>query len=344
MKISTRTVAIAAGVIAGLVMPLAAIADTQFLAAGATFPYPFFSLAFYNYSKDHAGVTVNYASIGSGGGIAQFTAKTVDFGASDVPMTKAELQAAMDANGAVVQLPDTLGGIAVAYNVPGIPKHIKITPKLIGDIMFGHVNNWNDPAIAALNRGVNFPNMPILVVHRADGSGTSYHFTDYLSKIHPEWNAKVGKGKTVNWPVGVGAKGNEGVAGQITNTPGSIGYVELAYALQNDISYAAVQNRDGEFVLPSIESIRAAAAQKPSVSPTDFSIADMPGKDSYPICGYSWIMVWKNQADPDRGRQLGALLKWLVTSGQQYAQQVHYVPLPDNVQQEALKAISSLHS
>jgi phosphate transport system substrate-binding protein len=344
VKIATRKSLIAAGVIAGLVLPVAASADTQFLGAGATFPYPFFSRAFYAYSQDHAGVTVNYASIGSGGGISQFTQKTVDFGASDVPMTKAEMQAAMDANGVVVQIPDTLGGIAVAYNVAGAPKHIKLTPKVISDIMLGKVTNWNDPSIAAVNPGVSLPNLAILVVHRADASGTSFHFTDYLCKISPEWNTKVGKGKSVNWPTGVGAKGNEGVAGQITNTPGAFGYVELAYALQNDMSYAAVQNKDGSFVLPSPDTIRAAAAQKPDVNPSDFSITDIGGKDSYPISGYSWLLVWKNQADPSKGRELQAMLKWLVTGGQQYAAKVNYVPLPENVQQEALKAIASIHT
>ena len=331
-------------VLAGFAIPFAALADTQFLGAGATFPYPFFSRAFYAYSQDHAGITVNYASIGSGGGISQFTQKVVDFGASDVPMTKSEMEAAYAANGAVVQLPDTLGGIAVSYNVSNIPKHIKITPPVLADIFLGKITNWNDAALAAINPGVKFPNLAILVAHRADGSGTTFHFTDYLSKVSPEWKTKVGVGKTVNWPAGVGAKGNEGVAGQLSNSPGAIGYIELAYALQNDIAYAAVQNKAGEFVLPSIDSVRAAASQKPTVSPTDFSIANMDGKDSYPISAYSWLMVWKNQADPAKGRQLADLLKWLVTGGQQYAAKVNYVPLPENVQQEALKAIASIHS
>jgi len=344
VKISTAKALVAAGLLAGFLLPMAAAADTRFLGAGATFPYPFFSRAFYAYSQDHAGITVDYSSIGSGGGIAQFTAKTVDFGASDVPMTKAELQAAMDANGAVVQIPDTLGGIAVAYNVPGLPKHIKLQPKTIGDIFLGKVTKWNDSEITSVNPGVNFPSTPILVAHRADGSGTTFHWTDYLSKISPDWKSKVGVGKTVNWPAGVGAKGNEGVAGQISNSPGAIGYIELAYALQNDMSYAAVQNAAGEYVLPSIDSIKAAASQKPDVSATDFSITNMSGKDSYPICGYSWLLVWKNQADPARGKDLTALLKWLVTGGQAYAEKVNYVPLPDNVQQLALKAISSIHS
>jgi phosphate transport system substrate-binding protein len=326
VKTSTLKLA-AAAIVCSLIAPVASLADTQFLGAGATFPYPFFSRAFYAYSQEHAGVTVNYASIGSGGGISQFTAKTVDFGASDVPMTKTELAAAIDANGAVVQLPDTLGGIAIAYNVPGAPKHIKMASKTLADIFMGKITNWNDPEIASANPGVKLPNLAILIAHRADGSGTSYHFTDYLSKISSDWKAKVGVGKTVNWPAGVGAKGNEGVAGQISNSPGAIGYIELAYALQNDISYAAIQNKAGEYVLPSIDSIKAAAAQKPEVSATDFSITDMGGKDSYPIAGYSWIMVWKNQADPARGKQLADMLKW-----------------PDNVQEVAIKAIASIHN
>jgi phosphate transport system substrate-binding protein len=344
--VKTSTVKIAAAaIVCSLIAPVASLADTQFLGAGATFPYPFFSSAFYQYHIEHSDITVNYASIGSGGGIAQFTAKTgLDFGASDVPMTKAELQAAVDAGGAVVQLPDTLGGIAIAYNVPGVPKHIKMTPKTLADIFFGKVTNWNDPEIAAVNPGVKFPTLAILVAHRADGSGTSYHFTDYMSKISSDWKTKVGSGKTVNWPTGVGAKGNEGVAGQIDNSPGAIGYIELAYAFQNDIAYAALQNKAGEFVLPSIDSIRAAAAQKPEVSATDFSITDMDGKDSYPIAGYSWLIVWKNQSDPARGKQLVDLLKWLVTGGQQYAAKVHYVPLPENVQQVAMRAIGSIHN
>jgi phosphate transport system substrate-binding protein len=343
VKIS-RKAFVAAGIVVGLLVPMAALADTQFLGAGATFPYPFFSLAFYKYSTDHAGITVNYASIGSGGGISQFTAKTVDFGASDVPMTKAEQQAAEDANGKVIQLPDTLGGIAISYNVPGAPKHLRMTGKTLADIFLGKVTNWNDAEIAADNGGQKLASLAILIAHRADGSGTTYHFTDYLSKVSPEWKTRVGVGKTVNWPVGVGAKGNEGVAGQLGNSPGAIGYIELAYALQNDIAYVALQNKAGEFVLPSIDSIRAAAAQKPNVNPTDFSITDMTGKDSYPIAAYSWIMIWKNQPDPSRGKQLADMLKWLVTSGQDYAKKVNYVPLPDNVAQEALKAIASMHS
>ncbi len=343
MKISRKAL-VAAAIVAGLIAPMAASADTQFLGAGSTFDAPFFSRAFYAYSQEHAGVTVNYASIGSGGGISQFTAKTVDFGATDVPLSKAELSAAMDANGAVVQLPVTLGGVCISYNVPNISKHINMTPTVLANIALGRVTNWSDPSIAALNPGVKFPSLAILWVHRADASGTSYIFTDYMSKISPEWKSKVGVGKSVNWPVGVGAKGNEGVAGQLSNSPGGIGYIELAYALQNDISFAAMQNKEGAYVLPSIDSVRSAAAQKPDVSPTDFSIVDLGGKDSYPISGYSWVMVWKNQADPARGKQLADMLKWLVTGGQQLATKVNYVGLPENVQQEALKALGSIHS
>jgi phosphate transport system substrate-binding protein len=344
VKTLTLKSIVAAGVLAGLVVPVGALADTQFLGAGSTFDAPFFSRAFYKYSQDHAGVTVNYASIGSGGGISQFTAKTVDFGASDVPLTKTEMAAAMDANGAVVQLPVTLGGVCISYNVPGAPKHLKLTSAVLANIALGHVTNWNDASIAASNPGVKLPNLAILWVHRADASGTTYIFTDYLSKVSSEWKTKVGVAKSVNWPAGVGAKGNEGVAGQLGNSPGSIGYIELAYALQNDIAYAALQNKAGQYIMPSIDSVRAAAAQKPNVNPDDFSIVDQDGKDSYPISGYSWVILWKNQADPARGKQLTDMLKWLVTGGQSLATAVNYVDLPSNVQTEALKALGSIHS
>ena len=344
MKISTLKLA-AAGIVCSLIIPVAALADTQFLGAGATFPYPFFSRAFYEYSQEHAGVTVNYASIGSGGGISQFTAKTVDFGASDVPMTKAELAAAMDANGAVVQLPDTLGGIAIAYNVPGIPKHIKMAPKTLADIFFGKITNWNDPEIAAVNPGVKFPNLPILVAHRADGSGTTFHFTDYMSKISSDWKTKVGSGKTVNWPRRRRRQGQRRRRrpDQQHARRDRLHRTRLRVAERHRIRRAAEQSRRVRVALGRLDS-RRGRSQKPEVSATDFSITDEGGKDSYPIAGYSWIMVWKNQADPARGKQLVDLLKWLVTGGQQYAAKVNYVPLPDNVQEVAMKAIGSIHN
>lgn len=321
-------------------------ADTQIVGAGSTFDNPFFSRAFFQYKSDHPDVTVNYQSIGSGGGIQQFTARTVDFGASDVPLNPTEMKAAKDANGPVVEFPVTLGGVAIAYNVSGAPSHLRLSPSVLANIFLGKITVWNDPAISALNPGANIPNLPIIVVHRADSSGTTYIFTDYLSHISPQWKSAVGTSKSVSWPAqsSIGMKGNEGVAGQIENQPGAIGYIELAYALENDIPYAAMQNAAGKFVLPTLDSVRAAAAQKPSVSPDDFSIVDQPGDASYPICGYSWVMLWRNQGDPDRGKSLVDLFKWVVSSGQSYAVNVKYVALPDNVQAMAEKALATIHS
>lgn len=324
----------------------AAWADTQLVGAGSTFDNPFFSRAFFQYTSDHPDITVNYQSIGSGGGIQQFTSRTVDFGASDVPLNSKELKAAMDANGPVVEFPVTLGGVAIAYNVDGAPAHLRLSPSVLAAIYLGKITDWNDPAIAALNPGAKLPDLPIVVVHRADASGTTYIFTDYLSRVSAQWRSVVGTSKSVSWPApsSVGMKGNEGVAGQIQNQPGAIGYVELAYALENDIPYAAIENSAGKYVVPSLDTVRAAAAQKPAVDADDFSIVDQPGADSYPICGYSWVMLWRNQADPDRGKQLTDLFKWIVTSGQAYAVTVKYVALPENVQAMAVKALATIHS
>ncbi len=318
-------------------------ADVLLTGAGSTFDAPFFLRAFYEYNREN-GVQVNYQSIGSGGGIQQFTAKTVDFGASDVPLAPAELRAAEAAGGPVVQLPVTLGGVVIAYNLPNGPAHIKLDQQTLADIFLGKVTNWNDPEIARLNPGISFPNLSIVVVHRADGSGTTYIFTDYMAHISPQWKAQVGTSKVVSWPApsSVGAKGNEGVAGQIRNTPGAIGYLELAYVLENNIQYAAVRNRAGRYVYPTVETVRAAASHKPNVSPTDFSIVDMPGADSYPICGYSWVMLWQHQPDPAKGKELVKLMRWLVTDGQSYATRVRYVALPPNVQAEAIKALAGV--
>jgi len=327
------------------VAPAMAAADT-ITGAGSSFDFPFFSVAFYQYHEDHDSVNVNYQSIGSGGGIQQFTAKTVDFGASDVPLNSKEMAAAVASNGEVVQVPVTLGGVVIAYNIPGISTHIKLTPDVLSAIYLGDIANWNDPRIAKLNSGTSFPDLPIVVAHRADASGTTYIFTDYLSKVSNDWATKVGNAKSVNWPApsAIGAKGNEGVAATVRSTPGAIGYIELSYALQNQIPYAALQNREGEFVLPTVDTVRNAAAQKPHVSPTNFSIVDQPGKDSYPIAGYSWVMIWKNPPDQTKSKQLLDLLRWLVTGGQAQAAQVKYVSLPPNVQAEAEHALASVHS
>jgi phosphate transport system substrate-binding protein len=320
-------------VTAALTLP--AIAATQLTGAGSSFDYPFFSKAFYIYSEKNPNVTVNYQSIGSGGGIQQFTAKNVDFGATDVPMNAGELARAGQA---VLQIPVALGGAAVAYNLPGVTATIRLTRQVLADIYLGKVLKWNDPQIAKLNHGVSLPDMPIVVVHRSDGSGTSYIFTDFLSSVSSEWKSKVGVGKSVSWPApsSVGAKGNEGVAGQIRSTPGTIGYVELAYVIENHMPAATLQNRAGKWVACTPENVAAAAATKPSVSPANFSITDAPGANSYPISGYSWVVVYKKPADSTRAKALYDVLSWLVgPQGQSNAKSVDYVPLPVNVQNAA---------
>ncbi|MGO9266859.1 MAG: phosphate ABC transporter substrate-binding protein PstS [Candidatus Binataceae bacterium] len=327
----------------GLCVPRPGIAATELTGAGATFPYPFFSKAFYEYSQSNPDVTVNYQSIGSGGGIQQFIAKTVDFGASDVPMNAGELQRAGDP---VLQIPDTLGGEAICYNLPGVDSGLKFTRELVADIYLGKVTKWNDPAIQKLNPDAKLPDMAIMVVHRSDGSGTTYIFTDFLSTVSSEWKQKVGTGKSVSWPApsSVGGKGNEGVAGQVRQSEGAIGYVELAYVIQNHMSYGQLQNKAGSWVSPSPETIAAAAATKGSVSSTNFSIVDADGPNSFPISGYSWLMVYQKPADPARGAIVKKVLSWLVTDGQEVAKTVDYVPLPKNVRDLALKTISQMES
>jgi phosphate transport system substrate-binding protein len=328
--------------LAGIVLALSmsvALAATQLTGAGSTFDYPFFSKAFYEYSQQHADVTVNYQSIGSGGGIQQFIARTVDFGASDVPMNSEELKLA---KASVLQVPVTLGGAAIGYNITGADKGLQMTRSLIADIYLGKIKKWNAPEIAKLNPTLKLPDMDITVVHRSDGSGTTYIFTDFLSHVSPQWKEKVGTGKSVQWPAGIGGKGNEGVAGQVRQTPGAIGYIELAYVLENQMSYARVENRAGKFVYPTIETVAAAAASRPDVSSTDFSIVDTTGEDSYPISGYSWVMLYESPSDPARAKLVRDTIEWLVTKGQAVAKSVDYVPLPENVQQRALKILGAM--
>ena len=313
--------------------------------AGSTFDNPFFSKAFDEYSHAHQGVSVDYASVGSGAGIQQFTKRTVDFGATDIPMNASELAAYPSGANAVLQLPVTLGGVVVAYNVPGLsdagvssPSHLRFSPDVLSSIFMGAVKTWNDPAIAALNPGARLPSLPITVVHRADASGTTYMFTDYLSAASPAWRAKVGKGKTVDWyaQASLGAKGNEGVAGQIKNSPGAIGYVELAYALATQMDYASIRNRDGKFVVPSMATVQAAAAQRPAISPVAFSIVNMPGAASYPISGYSWLLIERTNPDAAKGAAICELARWMLSDGQKVAPSVEYVALPADVSRAAL--------
>lgn len=297
--------------------------------AGATFPYPLYSKWFSEYAK-LTGVRINYQSIGSGGGIRQLSEGTVDFGASDSPMSDEEMAKAK--GGPILHIPTILGAVVVTYNLPGVTTPIKLTPQVIADIFSGRITKWSDTRITSLNPGVTLPNSDILVVHRSDGSGTTYIFTDYLSKAVPAWNASVGKGKEVKWPAGLGAKGNEGVAGQVKQTPGSIGYVELAYAKQNKLPVAAVKNKAGQFIVASVPAVTAAAAGAAKALPanTDYriSIVDAPGQDSYPISSFTWILVYQHQKDAVKGKKLVDFLNWALTEGEAEAAPLDYAPLP----------------
>jgi phosphate transport system substrate-binding protein len=300
--------------------------------AGATFPYPLYSKWFDEYAKK-SGVKINYQSIGSGGGIRQLSEQTVDFGASDAPMSDAELAKAK--GGAVLHVPTALGAVVITYNLPGVTQPLKLSGDAVAAIYQGQITKWNDPRIASLNPGVSLPSMDILVVHRSDGSGTSYVFTDYLAAVSPAWATKPGKGKEVQWPVGLGAKGNEGVAGQVKQTPGAIGYVELAYANQTKLSTAQIKNAAGEFVAPTVESVTAAAAGAAAKLPptTDYriSIVNAPGKGSYPIASFTWILAYEKQSDPAKGKKLVDFLKWAETDGQAFEAPLDYAPIPESM-------------
>lgn len=298
--------------------------------AGATFPYPIYSKWFSEYRKVDPSVKINYQSIGSGGGIRQIIARTVDFGASDAPLSDAELQKAPSK---LLHIPTVMGAVVVIYNLEGTGKALKLTPAVLADIFLGKITRWNDTRLTKLNPGVSLPTADIIVVHRSDGSGTTSIFTDYLSSVSPEWKEKVGHGKSVKWPVGLGGKGNEGVAGQVRNTNGAIGYVELAYAEQNKLSYAAIQNKAGNFVEPSLKTTSAAAAGAAANMPADFriSLVNQPGDHSYPISGFTWILLYQEQRDCERGRKVVEFLWWATHEGEKYAPELLYAPLPDEV-------------
>ena len=304
--------------------------------AGATFPFPLYSKWFNEYNKLHPDLKFNYQSIGSGGGIKQITEKTVDFGASDAPMSDQELQHATG----VVHIPTVLGAVAVVYN--GAPDGLKLTPEVLTDLFMGKITTWTDPKISALNPGVKLPDAPVMVVHRSDGSGTTAVFTDYLAKVSPDWKSKVGAGKSVKWPVGLGGKGNEGVTGTVKSTPGAIGYVELAYAKQNKLTMASIKNSDGNFVQPSIETTSEAAAGV--VMPADFrvSITDAKGKNAYPISSFTYILVYKEQTDAAKGKALVNFLWWATHDGQKLAAPLDYAPLPKAVVTKVEAALKSL--
>ncbi len=310
--------------------------------AGSTFVQPFFQKAFYQYQQDHSSVTINYQGVGSGAGIQQFTAGTVDFGATDVPMSSSEIGAAGGAS-TLVQIPDALGAVAMAYNLPGIQRLQLDGPTLAG-IYLGTIKKWNDPAITALNSGVNLPDEAITVVHRSDGSGTSFIFTDYLSHVSTAWVNGPGRGKSVNWPVGVGGKGNPGVAGAIQATAGAIGYVELAYVVQTGMSQAWIKNHDGKYVQASVAGASAAAAQAQSLSADNFSIVDEPGANSDPIVGYTWVVIRSDISESAKAKAIVYLFNWVVTAGQSQGTALQYAPLPKNAQNYAISQLKLIKS
>jgi phosphate transport system substrate-binding protein len=308
--------------------------------AGATFPGPFYQKAFADYAIQYPQVTINYQAVGSGAGIQQFIKKTVDFGASDVPMGSADITSAGGAD-ALTQIPTTLGVVSITFNISGVSS-LNLDGNTLAGIYLGQIKKWNDPQLAVLNSGTALPNKAITVVHRSDGSGTTYHFTDYLSKISPDWKSKVGNAKSVSWPVGVGASGNQAVAQAVTSTDGSIGYVELAYVVQTGMKQAALKNASGKFVQASIDGATAAAATKPNVSPTDFSITNASCDACYPIAAFSWVMLYTNYSDADKGKAVVNLFKWLVTDGQSDSKDLQYAALPSAVQQLALTNLKKI--
>jgi phosphate transport system substrate-binding protein len=320
-----------------LVLAAPAFGQTTVNGAGATFPNPMYQKWFSEYHKAHPDIQFNYQSIGSGGGIRQVLAQTVDFGASDGPMTDEQLS---QAKTKILHIPTVLGAVVPAYNVPGISGELKFTSEALAGIFLGKITTWNDPAIAKANPGVNLPNQSIIVVHRSDGSGTTYIFTDYLSKVSSEWQNGPGKGTSVKWPVGLGGKGNEGVAGMIRQMQGGIGYIELIYAVQNKIDYGSVKNASGAFVKASLDSVTSAAASAKSM-PADFrvSITNAPGKDAYPISSFTWLLIPEKSKEAAKGKILADFLTWMVDDGQKMTADLTYAPLPGNVAEKVKGAI-----
>ena len=324
----------------GLWVPRTAVAQTLMNGAGATFPYPLYSKWFDEYTKVDPGMRFNYQSIGSGGGIRQILERTVDFGATDGPMTDDQLK---KAPGELLHIPTVLGAVVATYNLPGNPK-LKFPPDVLADIFLGKIAKWNDDRIRAVNAGVQLPNQPIVIVHRSDGSGTTYIWVDYLSKISPEWEKQVGRGTSVKWPVGLGGKGNEGVAGQVKNTPGALGYVELAYASTNKLPAAQIRNQAGKFVEPTIDSTTAAAAGLAKTMPADFrvSLTNAPGETAYPIASFTWLLLYRDQPDATKGKALVKFLWWAIHDGQKFAAELLYAPLPSEVVKQVEERIKQV--
>src|SRR5215217_3814709 len=309
--------------------------------AGASFPDPLYQKWLSEYGKIHSNLKMDYQSIGSGGGITQIKEQTVDFGASDAPMSDADLKSAP---GEIVHIPTVLGAVVITYNLEGMKQPLRFSPEVIADIFLGKIKKWNDPKIAADNAGVTLPANDITVVHRSDGSGTSAVFTDYLSKVSAEWKEKVGSGTSPSWPIGIGGKGNEGVTGQVKNTPNTISYVELAYAVQNKLPVAQIKNASGSFVTPSIDAVTAAASASAANTPDDLrvSITNAAGPDAYPISSYTYILVYKNQKDGAKGKALVDFLWWGIHDGESHAKELQYAPLPADIVKRAEAKISSV--
>ena len=338
---SASKVLTALGCAAALVAGVAAQQRMQINGAGATFPYPIYSKWFAEYNKLHPNVQINYQSIGSGGGIRQITNQTVFFGATDGPMTDNQLLAA---GSKILHFPTVVGADVPVYNIPNVKAELKFTGQLLADIFLGKITKWNDAAIMKLNAGVNLPATDITVVHRSDGSGTTYIWVDYLAKVSPEWGRKVGVATSVKWPTGVGGKGNEGVAGLVSQMPGSIGYVELVYALQNKISYGPVQNMAGEFVKATEQSVTAAAASAAGKMPADFrvSITNPEGKGAYPISSFTWLLLYENPRDKAQAKIMLDFMKWALTDGQKFAGQLGFAPLPAEVVNLEMAALAKI--
>jgi phosphate transport system substrate-binding protein len=331
----------AAAAVAALAGATLAAQTVQINGGGATFPYPIYSKWFSEYNKLHSNIQINYQSQGSGFGIQQVTKRTVFFGATDGPMTQDQLLAAP---GKILHFPTVLGAVVPVYNIPNVSQELKFSGPVLADIFLGKITKWNDAAIAKLNPGVTLPGSDIVVVHRSDGSGTTYIWVDYLAKVSPEWKQRVGVATSVNWPVGLGGKGNEGVAAQVTQVPGSLGYVELIYALQNKISYGSVQNASGKFVKASVAAVTAAAAAAAKQMPADFrvSITNAPGDEVYPISSFTWLLLYENHPDKARAKVMVDFLKWALTDGQKFAADLGYAPLPKEVVDMEMKALTTV--
>jgi phosphate transport system substrate-binding protein len=332
-------------IFAGLAMMAAASAETLINGAGATFPYPIYSKWFNEYKKLHPDIQINYQSRGSGAGVQQVTAGTVDFGASDYILTDAQLKEFEDKRGsALLAFPTVLGAVVPTYDIPGVTTSLNFTPEALAGIFLGKITKWNDPELTKANPGVNLPNNNIIVVHRAEASGTTFIWTDYLSKVSKEWEMKVGRGPSVNWPIGLGGQGNEGVTGQVKQSRNSIGYVELTYALQNKEPYGKVKNAAGEFTEPNLASVTAAAAGAAKTIPDDFrvSITNAPGKGVYPIGSFTWLLIPAKIADAAKKKALTDFLAWMLKDGQTMTQALGYAPLPNEVVAKESKAIAKI--